>query len=169
MIYRLHAAGVRVPKPRNFVDGVLVMELVTDASGQPAARLGELCFTPQEATAIYDQLIREVVRMLCAGVVHGDLSGFNVLLAADGPVVIDFPQAVDPAKNQNARRLLLRDVENLHRFRERFVPSGRRIPYGEEMWSLYERNLLTPETVLNGQYRGSQKASEYRQSAANHR
>jgi RIO kinase 1 len=157
MIYRLRNAGVRVPEPYNYIDGVLVMELVTDGNGQPAARLGELDFTPDEATAVYQGLIRDVVRMLCAGVVHGDLSDFNVLLGADGPVIIDFPQSVDPSKNQNARKLLLRDVDNLHRFYTRFVPTARRMPYAEEMWALYESNQLTAETVLKGQYRGSQK------------
>jgi len=157
MIYRLRAAGVRVPEPYNFIDSVLIMELVTDGNGQPAARLGEIDFTPQEAKAIYDRLVQDVVRMLCAGVVHGDLSDFNVLLGADGPVIIDFPQSVDPSKNQNARKLLIRDVDNLHRFYARFVPNGPRVPYAEEMWALYESNRLTPETQLRGQYRGSQK------------
>jgi len=157
MIYRLRAAGVRVPEPYHFIDGVLVMELVSDANGDPAARLGEVDFAPDEAKAIYDRLIQDVVRMLCAGVVHGDLSDFNVLLGADGPVIIDFPQAVDPSKNQNARKLLLRDVDNLHRFYAKFVPEGSRPPYAEEMWALYESNRLTPETRLRGQYRGSQK------------
>jgi RIO kinase 1 len=157
MIYKLRAAGVRVPVPHHFIDGVLIMELVTDEHGEPAPRLGELDFTPEEATVIYERLMRDCVRMLCAGVVHGDLSDFNVLLGADGPVIIDFPQSVDPSKNQNARKLLLRDVENLHRFFTRFVPTGRRVPYGEEMWALYESNQLTPDSVLRGQYRGSQK------------
>ena len=157
MIYRLRAAGVRVPAPYHFIDGVLVMELVSDANGDPAARLGELDFTPDEARAIYQGLLQDVVRMLCAGVVHGDLSDFNVLLGADGPVIIDFPQAVDPSKNQNARKLLLRDVENLHRFYSKFVPEEPRAPYAEEMWALYESNRLTPETRLRGQYRASQK------------
>ena len=157
MIYRLQAAGVRVPAPYQFIDGVLIMELVTGPGGLPAPRLGEVNFTPEEATAIYERLLREVVRMLCAGVVHGDLSDFNVLLGADGPVIIDLPQAVDPSKNQNARMLLLRDVENLHRFVMRCAPATRRLPYAEEMWALFESNQLTPETVLRGQYRGSQK------------
>jgi RIO kinase 1 len=157
MIYRLRDAGVRVPAPYNFIDGVLIMELVTDRHGEPAARLGEIDFEPREAKAIYERLIQDVVRMLCAGVVHGDLSDFNVLLGGDGPVIIDFPQAVDPSKNQSARRLLLRDVENLHRFYGRFDPIVPRLPYAEEMWALYESNRLTPETRLQGQHRSSQK------------
>ena len=157
MIYRLAAAGVRVPAPYQFIDGVLIMELVRGADGEPAPRLGDARVTPEQAQSIYDQLIRETIRMLCAGVVHGDLSDFNVLLAVDGPVIIDFPQSVDPAKNQNARKLLLRDVDNLYRYVSRFVPGLRRIPYAEEMWSLYESNQLRPDTVLRGQYRDTRK------------
>lgn len=152
MIYRLHAAGVRVPTPYQFVDGVLIMELITDAGGEPAPRLGELELYPEEAVAIHDWMLGQVVRMLCAGVVHGDLSDFNILMDADGPVIIDFPQAVDPASNQNARRLLLRDVDNLHRFLAHFVPDAPRLPYGEEMWALYGLNQLTPDTPLTGHY-----------------
>ena len=127
IIYRLQEAGVRVPVPYHFIDGVLVMELITDAEGNPAPRLGDLALSSEAATVVYDQLIRTVVRMLCAGVVHGDLSDFNVLMAAEGPVIIDFPQAVDPAHNQNARKLLLRDVNNLHDFLARFVRNARRL------------------------------------------
>ncbi len=153
MIRRLHAAGVRVPVPSHFIDGVLVMELIVDGEGNPAPRLGDVGFEPEMAIAIHERLIREVIKMLCAGVVHGDLSEFNVLLGADGPVVIDFPQSIDSAHNSNARRLLLRDVDNLHRFLTRSMPTTRRIPYAEEMWHLYEQNLLTPETRLSGTYR----------------
>ncbi len=160
MIHRLRGAGVRVPTPYQFIDGVLIMELVSDANGQPAPRLGDVSLTPERAHAVYEQLIRETVRMLCAGVVHGDLSDYNVLLAADGPVIIDFPQSVDPSKNPNARRLLLRDVDNLHRFLSRFVPGARRMPYAEEMWALYESSQLTPDTVLRGLYRPSEKKAD---------
>jgi RIO kinase 1 len=160
MIYRLQAAGVRVPAPYQFIDGVLVMELVTGENGEPAPRLGEVDFSPEQATLVHERLLREVVRMLCAGVVHGDLSDFNVLMGTDGPVIIDLPQAVDPSKNLNARKLLLRDVDNLQRFLSRFVPTARRAPYAEEMWALFESNQLTPETVLRGQYRASQKKAD---------
>jgi len=153
MIYRLRDAGVRVPEPINFVDGVLVMELVKNAEGEPAPRLGDLRFSAAEALAVYQQLLQEVVRMLCAGVIHGDLSDFNVLMGADGPVLIDFPQAVDPANNQSARKLLLRDVDNLHRFLERFCPDQPTHAYAQEMWSLYESNRLRPESKLLGDYR----------------
>ncbi|MSP61295.1 MAG: hypothetical protein EXR72_13305 [Myxococcales bacterium] len=160
MIYRLQAAGVRVPVPHHFIDGVLVMELITDADGHPAPRLGDLAWSADAATAIHEKLLREVVKMLCAGVVHGDLSDFNVLMAGDGPVVIDFPQAVDAAQNQNARKLLLRDVGNLHGFLARFVRNARRLPYAEEMWDLYQSNGLAPDTALSGRHRSSGKAAD---------
>jgi RIO kinase 1 len=166
MIYRLRDAGVRVPEPFHFVDGVLVMELIKDAEGNPAPRLGDVSLGPREAVAVYDALIAEVVRMLCAGVVHGDLSEFNVLMAADGPVVIDFPQAVDPASNQNARRLLLRDVANLHRFVARLAPSTRRPLYAEEMWELYKTNRLTPTTRLGGDYKPPEVKTDTREVLA---
>jgi RIO kinase 1 len=153
MIFRLRDAGVRVPEPIHFVDGVLVMELVVDEHGDPAPRLGDIELDPHEATAIHQQLLREVVRMLCAGVIHGDLSVFNVLMSASGPVLIDFPQAVDPSHNRNARKLLLRDVENLNRFVARYAPSQPIRPHAEEMWSLYEANRLAPDTELRGDYR----------------
>jgi RIO kinase 1 len=160
MIHRLHSAGVRVPAPYNFVDGVLIMEMVADADGAPAPRLGELRFTPEEATRIFDHLLGEVVRMLCAGVVHGDLSDFNVLMGADGPVVIDLPQAVDAAHNQNARKLLLRDVDNLQRFLSRFVPNRPPRPYAPEMWDLYASSQLTPDTRLGGRYRAPTRRAD---------
>ena len=160
MIYRLHAAGVRVPTPYNFIDGVLVMEMIADAEGDPAPRLAEVSLDRDEAGRVFDRLLAEVVRMLCAGVVHGDLSDFNVLMAADGPVLIDFPQSVDAAGNQNARRLLLRDVANLERFLSRFVPGHRPRAFAEEMWDLYARSLLTPETRLTGRHRATERKAQ---------
>lgn len=154
-IHRLRNAGVRVPQPHEFVDGVLVMELVQDAEGMPAPRLGDVELSRAEAIEIYDRLILEVVRMLAADLVHGDLSEFNVLLAADGPVIIDFPQSVDPTHNRNARTLLLRDVENLHRFLRRHAPGRKIRRLGEEMWQLYEAGKLEPDTALQGTYRAA--------------
>ena len=150
MIYRLRDAGVRVPEPLNFVEGVLEMELVKGADGDAAPRLGDLSYSAAEAKSIYDQLIQEVVRMLCAGVIHGDLSDFNVLMASDGPVVIDFPQSIDPTHNPNGEKLLLRDVENLHRFLARFAPEEEIRPYGQEIWKLFQANKLRPDTKLSG-------------------
>jgi RIO kinase 1 len=149
-LYRLAAAGVRVPKPHNFHDGVLLMELVTDEHGDAAPRLNDVAFTPQQALAHHASLLGEVVRMLCAGVVHGDLSEFNILLAADGPVIIDLPQAVDAAGNNHAKRMLLRDVENLRDFFGRFAPELLGTDHGSEIWALYERGVLTPDTPLTG-------------------
>jgi len=151
-LYRLAAAGVRVPKPYNFHDGVLLMELVTDAHGDAAPRLNDVAFTPEEARAHHASLLIEVVRMLCAGVVHGDLSEFNILLAADGPVIIDLPQAIDAAGNNHAPRMLLRDVANLRSYFGRYAPELLATEYGAEIWDLYVRGMLTPEVVLTGRY-----------------
>jgi RIO kinase 1 len=151
-LYRLAAAGVRVPRPYNFHDGVLLMELVADANGDAAPRLNDVSFSAEEALAHHATLVREVVRMLCAGIVHGDLSEFNILLAADGPVDIDLPQAVDAAGNQHAPRMLLRDVDNLRHFFGRFAPALRDTAFGPEIWSLYERGTLAPDTPLTGRY-----------------
>lgn len=152
MIYRLTEAGVRVPEPYYFIDGVLVMELVRDSDGSPAKRLGELQFAREDAMLIFEVLLADVVRMLHAGVVHGDLSEFNVLMGADGPVIIDFPQSVNAAGNPNARKILLRDVDNLHRFVSRFARDWRHPPYAEEMWALYERGELRADTALTGTF-----------------
>nr|MBP6225919.1 serine protein kinase RIO [Rhizobacter sp.] len=151
-LYRLAAAGVRVPKPYNFHDGVLLMELVTDANGDAAPRLNDVAFTPDEARTHHASLLTEVVRMLCAGVVHGDLSEFNILLAADGPVIIDLPQAIDAAGNNHAPRMLLRDVANLRSYFGRYAPELLATEYGAEIWDLYVRGMLTPEVVLTGRY-----------------
>ncbi len=155
-LYRLAAAGVRVPQPYNFHDGVLLMELVTDAHGDAAPRLNDVAFTPEQALQHHATLVAEVVRMLCAGVVHGDLSEFNILLAhADGedfPVIIDLPQAVDAAGNNHAQRMLLRDVANLRNFFGQFAPALLATEYGAEMWSLYQAGLLGNDTPLTGHY-----------------
>jgi RIO kinase 1 len=155
-LYRLAAAGVRVPKPHNFCDGVLLMELVTDEHGDAAPRLNDVEFTPEDARLHHATLITEVVRMLCAGVVHGDLSEFNILLGVTdgqpGPVIIDLPQAVDAAGNNHAGRMLLRDVANLRGFFGRFAPELLQTDYGSETWDLYQRGVLQPETVLTGRF-----------------
>jgi len=151
-LYRLASAGVRVPTPFNFHEGVLLMELVTDAEGNAAPRLNDVELTAAEAVEMHDQLIREVVRMLSAGVVHGDLSEFNILVAADGPVIIDLPQAIDAAGNNHAPRMLVRDVDNLRRFFGRFAPALLATDYGKEIWALYEAGSLTPDTTLTGHF-----------------
>jgi RIO kinase 1 len=152
-LYRLAGAGVRVPQPYNFLDGVLLMELVADANGDAAPRLNDSVFTEAEALAHHATLLTEVVRMLCAGVVHGDLSEFNILLAHDGPVIIDLPQAVDAAGNNHAKRMLLRDVANLRNFFGTFAPDLLHSDYGPEIWALYEQGALTPETPLSGRFK----------------
>jgi RIO kinase 1 len=152
-LFRLANAGVRVPKPHDFQDGVLLMELVTDENGDAAPRLNDVVFTPELARQHHGSLIREVVRMLCAGIVHGDLSEFNILLATDGPVIIDLPQAVDAAGNNHASRMLIRDVNNLRVFFGQFAPDLLRTNFGEEIWDLFQRGLLTPESALTGSFR----------------
>ena len=151
-LYRLAAAGVRVPKPHNFCDGVLLMELVTDAHGDAAPRLNDVVLTAEQAREHHAMLLQQVVRMLCAGVVHGDLSEFNILLAADGPVIIDLPQAVDAAGNNHASRMLLRDVENLRNFFGAFAPELLRTEYGLEIWDLYQRGELHLDSALSGRF-----------------
>jgi RIO kinase 1 len=151
-LYRLAAAGVRVPRPYNFIDGVLLMELVTDGEGNAAPRLNDVVLTPEQAREFHRTLIAEVVRMLCAGVVHGDLSEYNVLLGEEGPVIIDLPQAVDAAGNAHARGMLERDVANLTRYFGRFAPEILDTEYGREIWSLYQSGKLHPEIELTGRF-----------------
>ena len=153
-LYRLAAAGVRVPKPYNFHDGVLLMELVVDAEGDAAPRLNDVDFSADDARRHHATLIGEVVRMLCAGVIHGDLSEFNILLAADGPVIIDLPQAVDAAGNNHAQRMLLRDVQNLANFFGRFAPELLQTQYGAEIWAHYTGGALQSGTPLTGRFQG---------------
>lgn len=151
-LHRLAAAGVRVPRPHNFCDGVLLMDLVADADGNAAPRLNDVAFTPADALRHHATLVGEVVRMLCAGLIHGDLSEFNILLADDGPVIIDLPQAVDAAGNNHAPRMLRRDLDNLRDFFGRFEPALLATDYGSEVWDLYRRGVLSPDTPLTGRF-----------------
>ncbi|MDF1566160.1 MAG: hypothetical protein P1V51_24220 [Deltaproteobacteria bacterium] len=153
VIYRLRDAGVNVPEPKAYVDDVLIMELVTDRHGRPAPRLGELTFERKEARALYEGLVADAQKMLCAGLVHGDLSEFNVLAGRKGAVIIDFPQAVDASTNRNARKLLIRDLGNLSRFFGRFDRDLRGLRHAEELWEHYEQGELTPDTPLTGKWR----------------
>jgi RIO kinase 1 len=161
-LYRLAAAGVRVPQPYNFIEGVLLMELVTDEHGSAAPRLNDLALTREQALEYHGLLIKEVVRMLCAGLVHGDLSEYNVLVDANGPVIIDLPQAVDAAANNNAARMLERDVDNLADYFGRFAPELLATEYGKEIWKLYESGDLTPQVVLTGRFKASNKMADVR-------
>ncbi|MBW5412432.1 PA4780 family RIO1-like protein kinase [Pseudomonas sp. MAG002Y] len=151
-LYRLAGAGVRVPKPHDFLDGVLLMDLVTDERGDAAPRLNDVTLTPDEAREYHELMIRQVVLMLCAGLVHGDLSEFNVLLATDGPMIIDLPQAIDAAGNNHAFRMLARDVENMAQYFGRFAPELKQTRYAPEMWALYQKGELYPHTPLTGIY-----------------
>jgi RIO kinase 1 len=149
-LYRLANAGVRVPKPHLFYEGVLLMELIVDEDGAAAPRLNDLDFTPELARTYHESLLRDVVRMLCAGVIHGDLSEFNILVGHDGPVIIDLPQAVDAAGNNHAPRMLERDVGNLRDYFGRFAPELLRADYGREIWDHYKSGTLLPDTPLTG-------------------
>ena len=149
-LYQLIAAGVRVPQPFGYFDGVLIMELVTDAAGDPAPRLGDIDISPDAARAYHRFLIRQVVCMLSVGLIHGDLSEFNVLVGAEGPVIIDLPQAVNAAANNGALEMLERDVNNLRSTFGRFAPEILETEFAREMWMLFEQGKLHSETELTG-------------------
>ena len=156
-LYRLAAAGVRVPKPYNFHEGVLLMELLTDSEGNAAPRLNDLELTAEVAREYHRILITQVVRMLCAGIIHGDLSEYNVLVDSTGPVIIDLPQAIDAAANNQACQMLLRDVQNLATYFGQFAPELLTTDYGNEIWSLYQSSQLRPESVLTGYFEHNEK------------
>lgn len=149
---RLYHAGVHVPQTHGFVDGVLLMDMVCDADGDVAPRLNDVELSAADAVRFHASVMRDVVKMLCAGLIHGDLSEFNVLMAADGPVIIDLPQAVNAAGNNNAPAMLMRDVENMTRYFGRFAPELRGTLYGAEIWDLYQRGDLRADSVLTGKY-----------------
>lgn len=151
-LFRLANAGVRVPKPYDFQDGVLLMELVTDADGDAAPRLNDVHLEADEAREYHAFVIRQIVLMLCAGLVHGDLSEFNVLLGPDGPVIIDLPQAVDAAGNNHAFSMLQRDVANMAHYFGRFAPELKDTRFAQEMWALYEAGELRADSPLTGEF-----------------
>ena len=159
-LYRLADAGVRVPRPINFFEGVLLMELVNDGEGDVAPRLNDVDLHPDDAREFHAFMIQEVVKMLCAGLVHGDLSEFNVLLGPEGPVIIDLPQAVDAAGNNHAFKMLERDVGNMSAYFGQFAPELRFTKYAKEMWALYEAGELTPETPLTGEFDDPEEAAD---------
>jgi RIO kinase 1 len=151
-LYQLAAAGVRVPRPYGYFNDVLVMEMVTDAQGEPAPRLGEVELTPEQAREFHGVLVQQIVRMLCAGLIHGDLSEYNVLVDASGPVIIDLPQAVNAAGNNNAFAMLERDVGNIRDTLGRFAPDLLRTQFAPEMWALFSQGELRPDSVLTGEF-----------------
>jgi RIO kinase 1 len=151
-LFQLNHAGVRVPTPYLVHEGVLLMELVRDANGEPAPRLNDVAISAEQARVWHAFMMRQVVRMLCAGTIHGDLSEFNVLLDVNGPVIIDLPQAVNAAGNNNAFAMLARDVDNMRATFGRSAPEILTTEYAREMWALYEAGELTPESVLTGQF-----------------
>jgi RIO kinase 1 len=151
-LYRLQAAGVRVPKPYGYFNDVLIMELVTDSDGHPAPRLGEVDLSPERAREYHGFLIRQIVRMLNIGLIHGDLSEFNVLVDSDGPVIIDLPQVVNAAGNNGALAMLERDVNNIRGTLGRFAPELLATEFAREMWSVYEQGELTADKKLTGQF-----------------
>ncbi|WP_076410137.1 PA4780 family RIO1-like protein kinase [Shewanella sp. UCD-KL12] len=159
-LFRLAYAGVRVPQPYGCFDGVLLMELITDDHGFVAPRLNDVTLTEEQALVDHQSVIKDVQRMLCAGLVHGDLSEFNVLLDSKGPVIIDLPQAVDAAANNNAKRMLERDVNNMTSYYGQYAPELLNSKYAKEMWALFESGKLSPDSELTGQFKESQKAAD---------
>jgi RIO kinase 1 len=154
-LYRLDNAGVRVPKPYGCFDGVLLMELITDDDDHVAPRLNDVSMSTETAVADHAVVMRYVVRMLCAGIVHGDLSEFNVLVDDYGPVIIDLPQAVNAAGNNNAQSMLARDVNNMTAYYGKFAPELLSTKYAKEIWKLYEDGELHPEVELTGDFEES--------------
>ncbi|NCO18724.1 MAG: phosphotransferase [Gammaproteobacteria bacterium] len=155
-LYRLSQAGVRVPQPLGFTDGVLLMELIVDKEGSVAPRLDGMSFSPHQAREYHARIIAEIVRMLAAGLIHGDLSEFNVLVDDAGPVIIDLPQAVNASANNSAAMLLVRDVDRMRRYFGRFAPELLTTEYGKEMWARYASGTLEADTVLSGSYQPAQ-------------
>ena len=154
-LYRLANAGVRVPQPYGCIDGVLLMELITDSEGNVAPRLNDVTLSTEQAIQDHAVVMQYITRMLCAGLVHGDLSEFNVLLDDNGPVIIDLPQAVDAAANNNARGMLERDVNNITGYYALHAPELRDTRYAKEIWALYEDGELHPDTELTGRFKES--------------
>ncbi len=159
-LYKLVAAGVRVPKPYGYFNDTLIMELVTDAAGDPAPRLGEVNLSPGTAREYHRYLVQQVVRMLSIGLIHGDLSEFNVLVGHDGPVIIDLPQAVNAAGNNGALAMLERDVNNLRGTLGRFAPELLQTEFAREMWALFEQGELTADSTLKGAFARDETAAD---------
>lgn len=159
-LYRLAAAGVRVPQPFGCFEGVLIMELITNEEGEVAPRLNDVAMSPEQAREDHSAVMRDIVRMLCAGLIHGDLSEFNVLVDDYGPVIIDLPQAVNPAANNHAQRMLERDINNMTGYYGQFAPDLLATKYAKEIWNLFEAGKLHPEVELTGQFVETEQAAD---------
>ncbi len=159
-LYRLANAGVRVPEPYGCIDGVLLMELITDADGDVAPRLGDVEMSAEQALEDHAIVMQYITRMLCAGLVHGDLSEFNVLVDAAGPVIIDLPQAVDAAANNHAERMLTRDVNKITSYYALYASKLQGSQYAKEIWALYENGELHPDVELTGLFEENEAAAD---------
>lgn len=159
-LYALAEAGVRVPQPFGCFEGVLLMELVTDEQEQVAPRLNDVSMSAEQAREDHAVMMIYVMRMLCAGIIHGDLSEFNVLVDDYGPVVIDLPQAVDAASNNNAKRMFERDVNNMTKYYSQYAPELLETAYAQEMWALYENGELHPEYELTGYFEQDTRSAD---------
>lgn len=159
-LYKLAEAGVRVPQPYGCFDGVLLMELICDDEGHVAPRLNDVSMSEEQAIEDHVEVMDYVKRMLCVGIVHGDLSEFNVLVDDYGPVIIDLPQAVDASANNNAKAMLLRDVDNMTQYYGQFAPQLLNTDYANEMWALYEKGTLTVDTELTGEFIHSEQSAD---------
>ncbi|PCH63893.1 MAG: serine protein kinase RIO [SAR86 cluster bacterium] len=159
-LFKLAKAGVRVPQPYACIDGVLLMELITDAEGEVAPRLSDVSMSAEQAVEDHSCVMADVVRMLCAGIVHGDLSEFNILVDDYGPIIIDLPQAIDAAANNNAEKFLIRDVNKIRSYYGQFAPELLRSQYAKEIWKLYEDGDLQPDSVLSGVFADSTDSAD---------
>jgi RIO kinase 1 len=159
-LYRLASAGVRVPQPYDCIDGVLIMELVTDENGDVASRLNDVIMDKEQAVEDHALIMHYINLMLCEGIIHGDLSEFNVLVNEEGPVIIDLPQAVNAAANNQAKSMLARDVNNMTRYYGQFAPELLKTRYADELWALYEEGSLKPDTQLTGRFKEDNKKAD---------
>jgi RIO kinase 1 len=159
-LIKLFQAGVRVPKSYGFFDGVLLMELIGDGDGGVAPRLNDITMSAEQAVREHAVMMTYVLRMLCAGLVHGDLSEFNVLQEESGPVIIDFPQVINASGNNNAKTMLQRDVRNITQYYAQYAPELAETHYAEEMWELHEKSELDPDIKLTGQFKFSTKSAD---------
>ena len=159
-LYQLADAGVRVPKAYGFFDGVLLMELIRGADGDVAPRLNDITMSAGQARKDHASVMADVLRMLCVGLIHGDLSEFNVLQDATGPVIIDFPQVVNASGNNNAKSMLQRDVRNITQYYAQYAPELINTHYAEEMWALHEKSQLAPDLKLTGKFKFSTKSAD---------